>query len=169
MALDPTPGASTANSFLSLSRAEELAAGRLYTDVWDAASDPLKERALIMATSILRRECFLGTRVNGTTQALPFPRANLTTPDGFLLPSDTIPLEIELATFELALMLLSSDVTQESSAAVQGITKIKAGSVEIGFRNDIEAKGLPDNVRRLIPESWFCPKAIGRKPEVWAL
>lgn len=161
MALVATPGASNANSFLTVARADTIASERPHSSVWSALSgDSAKEPYLITATRILNsRLCVLGLPTSAS-QALLFPRNGLLNRNGQPLDDSTIPLDIELATFELALMLIPSDVTLESEASVQGLTRLKAGSIELGFRDKIDMRVIPDNVKRLIPSSWLCPEDV---------
>jgi hypothetical protein len=151
-----TPGAPDANSFITVARGDTIADERLYATNWSAETDEdQKARAVIMATSEIAKECWKGIGAS-STQSLPFPRTGLLDRNGYVVSSSTIPSDIELATFILADLLLGSNVTIESDPSVQGITKIKAGSVELGFKDVIEYKSIPEHVRRLIPDSWFC-------------
>lgn len=152
-----TPGASNANSFLSLARAEELADEHPFAAPWNAvATSEAKESLLILASRLVNyRVCYDGTKAT-STQSLKFPMVGLTS-NGYAIDSTTIPLEIELATFELANMLASSNISVESSASVEGLTKLKVGSVELNFRDATIFQSLPANVLSYIPASWLCP------------
>jgi hypothetical protein len=74
--------------------------------------------------------------------------------------SDEIPPALREATFELALLLASNDYTAPSDAMVQGLTRLKAGPAELGFRDDATTRNLiQDLVRPMFPSSWLCPTA----------
>lgn len=161
MALIATPGAANANSFLTTTRADVIASERPHSAAWSTLStSSAQEPYLITATRVLNsRLCVLGSPTF-TDQALLFPRKGLLNRNGVALDDSTIPLDIELATFELALMLVVSDITLESEASVQGLSRLKAGSIELSFREDIETRIIPDNVKQFIPSSWLCPEDV---------
>lgn len=156
MPLDATPGGPAANSFLTLARADELAEEWVDAEVWIATSAPQQEAALISATRLLSRQCFEGI-ATASTQRLPFPRTGLTARSGYGLDPSIIPLDLEYATFEMALTLLRDPATaNESDVAAQGISEVKAGTVHIKFRSDVKYKELPGQVIALLPTSWLC-------------
>lgn len=159
MAFDATVGGASANSYLTVDEADAVLEGRLHTDAWDAATTAQKEAALRMATRILdSRVCWLGT-VAASTQALVWPRTGLLLRTGAATAADAIPTAVQEATAELALMLLSSDVTVESDASVQGLTRLKAASVELEWRDaGATWQTVPRNVLALIPDAWICPE-----------
>lgn len=153
MALDATVGGASANSFVTNAEADALAADHPHASAWAGYTN--QDALLIGATRILVRQCFLGTAAS-ETQALPFPRTGLMNRNGFALDSATIPTEIKLAQFELALMLGESDISRGSDAAAEGITKLKAGPVELTFADPITQEPVPANVRQLLVPSWLC-------------
>lgn len=156
MPLDATPGGPDANSFLTVERADELAGEWIGAEVWTDASPTQQEAALISATRLISRLCFEGT-ATASTQQLPFPRTGLTARSGYVLDTTVIPLDVEYATFEMALTLLKDPTTaNESDVAAQGISEVKAGSVHIKFRSDVKYKELPGHVLALLPSAWLC-------------
>jgi hypothetical protein len=154
MALIATPGAANANSFVTLTRANELLALRLFTGTWTAALDPDKEAALAWATTLLGTLPWLG-HATYADQALAFPMTGLKRPNGQAVDSTTIPIEIERATAELAMRLLSSDPTVVSGIAQKGITEIQAGPMKVKFTEGFEAKVIPSAIMSLIPLTWY--------------
>lgn len=165
MPLEATPGASNANSFITVARGDELASERAHSTAWTGLTPDVKAAVAITASRALSsRVCYEGVAtVEG--QALAFPRTGLTR-HGYTVDPDTIPQEIELAAFEWALALAPEDVTVESQIAALGLTKLKAGSVELGFRErkTYDYKPVPENVLRLIPSEWVCVDAT--KPRI---
>lgn len=158
MALDATVGGSSSNSFASLSEANEYFASRLYTQAWDAlGTDAKKEAALIMATQALVSGICLTGSAATTTQALPFPRSGMVDRNGNTIPSTIIPQDIKNAEFEMALSLAKSDRTTPSDVEALGLTKLKAGPVELGFSGDAVSTVVPAFVTSLLPKSWLCP------------
>lgn len=157
MSIVATPGAANADSYLTVEEADAHFAARLHSAAWTAATTPNKEAALKMATrTIDSRVCFLGTS-SYSTQSLRWPISGVVNRNGYVVPSDSIPREVKVATAELALILLGSDVTLQSDVGAQGITRIKAGPVELDFKDSIELQSVPDNVRAIFPPSWLCP------------
>lgn len=170
------PGSSTANSFLSLARAEELAGEHPLGAAWLAQSDDAKSTQLIRATRLLNRECYTGlASVPG--QSLQWPRSGLLSRNGESLDPATIPLDLELATIELAIMMRVPGGAGDPSSplpeqALQGLTKLKAGPIELGFKATwTEADGLPEHVRGLLVPGWLCPEVEEgtRRLVVWSI
>lgn len=181
-----TVGSASANSYVTKAEADAYFATRLYPESWDGAADP--EAALIMATRVLDMALsgqtyyeapsvnnrgqstagMLRTRPSWTgeaaseTQALAWPRTGMLNRNKFSIASDVLPRELKEATCELAYQLLKGDRTADNDAAVQGITGIKAGSVQLSFKDSgIEAtKVLPDGVLMLLVPSWMSDETV---------
>lgn len=178
MALISTPAAVDANSFAAMDELDDILSGHLYSTAWfDVANSSKKEPAAITSTRILNSLRYTGVP-STSAQKLQFPMEGLTrwgypvaTKDG--LDAWINPPEIKLAQAEYARILIASseDLTVESDISAQGISKIKAGSVEIGFHNRKENSGktysdnlnpllssIPKSVLDLIPASWLYPE-----------
>jgi hypothetical protein len=158
MALVATPGAANANSFSDVAEGDIYFGERLFSASWIAATAGQKESALIMATRLIAAWFIWNGQASSSTQALPFPRIGLLSRTGFLIPSDVIPRELKEATFELALVLLNAgttDPTAVNEIAALGISKIKASSIELNFRELVEGKLIPEAIKLLIPPSWY--------------
>lgn len=154
------PGDPAANSFLSIEEGDEFAASMLGGEAWSTADVSRKQAAAVTATSILStRLCYNGSAVT-STQALPFPRLYLNNRNGYPLASDVVPYDMKLAGWFLAVRLLkSSDVSEilsEVESSVQGLTKLVAGPVELGFDKDVRFREVPTDVLMLIPSAWIC-------------
>jgi hypothetical protein len=185
MALDATVGGANANSYLTVTEATAYFATRLYSSVWTAASNGDKEAALIWATRLIdakikpewdqkefpqdatiRRistitadgQCFIcwNGAATDNVQALAWPRTGMKNKNGYDILSNVIPQQLKDVTCELALLLLTGDRTAENEIDVLGLTGIKAGPVELSFKNTIEqAKILPIAVIDLLVPSWY--------------
>ena len=84
--IDATAGDASANSYLTLSDAQDIVDGMVEdADVtaWASATDDQKNRALYTATQRLDRERFLGARATDT-QALQWPRTGVRKPDTYV-------------------------------------------------------------------------------------
>ncbi len=83
-----TVGAANANSYISLTEANELIEGLVKDDdvtAWEAGStsDDYRNRALYTACQRIDRERFLGARVTDT-QSLQWPRTGVRKPDTYI-------------------------------------------------------------------------------------
>ena len=83
-----TAGAANANSYISLTEANELIEGLVADDdviAWEAGStsDDYRNRALYTAAQRIDRERFLGARATDT-QALQWPRTGVRKPDTYI-------------------------------------------------------------------------------------
>ncbi len=123
-----TLGASDANSYVTLAEAESYFDARLYSAVWDNATNDDKNRALAMATKRIEQENFYGDRET-TIQKLKFPRVNLGYLDGLLLDGD-IPEMLKEAQFELAIHMLSVNMTLKGVAS-DAFKEIQVGSIKV--------------------------------------
>ena len=110
MAVDNTISGIDANSYVSLAEANDFFLGRLYSELWSNADDTKKEQALRTATRRLDMEKYYGNKTVNN-QALLFPRYNLGYLDGILL-DNIIPKQLKEAQCELAIHLLSTDMSQ---------------------------------------------------------
>ncbi len=84
--IDATAGGANANSYLTLSDAQDIVDGMVEdADVtaWASATTDQKNRALYTATQRLDRERFLGARATDT-QALQWPRTGVRKPDTYV-------------------------------------------------------------------------------------
>lgn len=158
MALVETPGSATANTYATLIEADAYFATRLRSTFWTDATDPEKEAALREAARILDAIIeWTGSAVDDV-QALMWPRNGMLTRRGFAIPtsgSTSIPSELKDAQCELAIRLLAEDLTEDNVVAVQGITGLKAGPVDLKFKDAIARHVVPDFVRELLPVTWY--------------
>ena len=81
-----TVGSASANSYITLSDADDLIDGLIKDDdvvAWATAATDDKNRALYTATQRIDRERFLGARADDT-QALQWPRTGVRKPDSYI-------------------------------------------------------------------------------------
>lgn len=155
-----TPGASTANSFVTEQEADAYLADRLNAESWPS-DDPIE---LIEATRELNYLAWQGSR-STSTQALAWPRTGVPNPDA---PWDAepgvwsgvpeyadnvIPTRLKEATIELALEFLRAGTTDITKPApTTGVKRKVTGPLET---------------------EWFSPTAVptglSRYPRVLAL
>jgi hypothetical protein len=79
---------------------------------------------------------------------------------GYEISSTSIPQELVDATCELAGQLGNTDRTLDNDIAVQGITSVKAGSVALTFKENIQAQVLPEAVINLLVPSWLTDEQV---------
>lgn len=120
-----TPGASDANSYLTVADADTLAEERLGTLTWSTASDTNKKKALVQATRYMDTLAFIGEKAS-TTQALLWPRTGASCGDKSY-EDDEIPIEVQDATFDLAEGLLNDP----GLISGQGVTPSTATTGEL--------------------------------------
>jgi hypothetical protein len=159
MPLDATFAGSAANSYLTSEEAALINEEHPYGSAWNALGVIQQENLLMMATRYFDAG-FNWKGVAATlTQALAFPMAGLVYPNGNPVPTDSIPSVVKFAVAELARALSTSDRTLENTTLARGITKIKADTVEIAFRDDLDVQNasliIPMSAKALIPKSWY--------------
>ena len=149
-----TVGATNANSYVSLSEAEDYMETRLHKTAWEDAGSGEKEAALIWAGRIIDRTIrFNGTKVS-STQSMAWPRAGLTDGSGYEVSQTAIPVIIKDLQIEMAFLLLSSDRTAENEAGAAGLTSLRAGPVSLSFKDEITVKQVPDTLIATLPTEW---------------
>jgi hypothetical protein len=162
--LDATVGGASSNSYLTEDEADTYFEGRLHSELWtDLTDDEVKESALIMATRLMDAyTCFTGTATN-EDQALKWPRTGMYNRNGFAIADDVIPQDLKNATAELAMILVGEDVTLQSQAEADGLEKVKAGPIEITWKDgfDFSSTTIPNGVTVLLVPSWICEEDEG--------
>jgi DnaT-like ssDNA binding protein len=175
-----TPNAANANSFGTVEEADFYFARRVPLPIpWVSGGGDSQASKLIMAQKIItstfqpRRKLkmiggknyYVTSRTwtgspTTTTQALPWGRNGMYDFNGNAISGNVIPQPLKDAQFELAGQLALGDRILDSDIETQGITHIKADTVELSFKEMVEAKVLPDAVMLLMPESWFTDEII---------
>ena len=142
-----TPGASDANSYLTVAEANAYHASRLFNDVWLNADDATKETALIWATRVLDREEWKGYRTE-EIQALRWPRTSVYDRDGYYIADNVVPKFLKDATAELAFLLATADRSAETGT--EGFKKIKVGPIEIELDSTDRVETISKEVYQMI-------------------
>lgn len=105
MALVTTPGSASADAFVSVADCDTYCEAHGLTDWTGAASSPPddKEAAIRRATAFLSNAfSWKGTRTNGRSQALAWPRTDVEDAEGETVPDDEVPVEIVQACCHVA-------------------------------------------------------------------
>lgn len=129
------------NSFCDVAFADNYFATRLYSNTYHAALVADKEAALITASRLISTLRFKSEK-SDSDQLLAFPRVDY----------NEFPVGVQLATCELAIRMLSEDVTAKPDSL--GISKMKAGSLEIEYdgTNSNQSVGISADVTRFMSE-----------------
>lgn len=147
MAFDPTPSGENANSYISISDADDYFTNNLYASNWDNANIENQEKALMMATRILDEKIdWIGSK-NTKKQALAWGR-NGVFDDGYAVDPTIVPQPIKNATAEFAKNLIADNSTENADG--KGLEKLKVGSVELTFDKSDTADVLPDIVKEML-------------------
>lgn len=154
-----TVGATNANSFGTLAEANTYHETVVHVDgAWDDVDADIKQPALIMAqqqmTSLI---CWTGYIAN-STQKLPWPRNGMWERNELVyILSNVIPDEVKWCQFELARLLATTDRTLEYEVGVNGILRLKAGSVTIQFKDQYLSGPavIPSVAYNLLVPSWY--------------
>lgn len=142
-----TIGGAASNSYVDVAAADAYFNNRLNVTAWDGVTDAdNKSRALIQATEWIDAFTFVGARTS-TTQRLSWPR----NPDDDAFEDDEIPLNLQRATFELALHLLRAGETDPlAPSGLESFGSIQVGPIDLSIRSASASGGLPPVVKRLL-------------------
>ena len=183
MALNATPGAATADSYATLAEANAYNAAHSFSEAW-VGTDAQKEAALKHAARLLDSSFnWTGSPVDAV-QALTWPRNSMVSRNGFAIDNTVVPQALKDAQSEWARQLLADDITADSEADKEGLTRLKIGPIEMGFRDSVKGsdsvelrdadlirrnqefdylwKAVPSAVRNLLPSSWYRTAIISR-------
>lgn len=148
-----TIGGESSNSYVSLATAQTYMDARLNADAWDdAATDDIRNRALVMAARRLNDESYVGQPVYvDPRQALAWPRHGAYDRDGVWLDSDAIPQVVKDAQCELALALLVADTDDLlADTGLEGFSAVTVGPISVTPIQGRNAGKVPAHVRRIL-------------------
>jgi len=110
-----------------------------------------REKSLMWSTQLLSEMMIWYGYKTTDTQALPWPRIGVIDPStGLTYDKDTIPAILEVATCEMALVLLSSNVFVQPSLLGKGFSAAKIGPMSITVDNKQQTEVVPQNVLSLL-------------------
>lgn len=138
-----TAGAKDANSYASLEDGNQYHEGHPQGATWTAATEDAENRALVTATRQMDAWFEWDGFVTYVDQALLWPRVGVVGRKGYLLDSKSIPDIIRDATIELARSRLSDAGPTDDA---DNISRLKAGPVDITFRDEVATFVIPDAV-----------------------
>ncbi len=145
--LEDGSGRADANTFLLYTEATTLLAASPFADDWASVLQSRAEPCLAEASAWLSRAHWDGVATY-PTQALAFPRAWLTTRDGYAIASNLIPLWLKQATARLAYWISQQSTTPYTNTGLAPGTEIELAS---GLRFTPQSQvAMPPDVRALI-------------------
>lgn len=132
---DPTSAASTANSYLSVTEADDYFAGRFNSDKWSTFSTAQKQQLLVTASKQLDTAMYGGRR-SKQIQSLQWPRFGLSNYDGFAIPDTVIPTQIKEAACEMAYWIWTEDDRILSDTEIQQVDSYKVGPIDVAVNKE---------------------------------
>jgi hypothetical protein len=105
---------------------------RLGSTDWVTADTNDQKRSLVAATRWLDRGVIWNGTKTDPAQGLQFPREGLVC-DGTSVPSDEVPVRIEQATYELALVLFLDPTAADTQDQGSNIASVGAGAASVSF------------------------------------
>lgn len=168
-----TPGSASANAYVTLAVADQYHLDRPQFDaVWEEAVHPSKTQAILYATKLLDRLVKWAGQPVTYTQALQWPRFGMNYRNGDYIPHDSIPLELQWATAEYALQLLTvrgasvpGSTTKNqleelaNSARKLGVESVGTPTINLTLGDGASqvqsaVQAIPAEVLDLMPTSW---------------
>ncbi len=151
-----------ANSYVSVAAADDIITTNIHASVaWDMLTIPQKERLLVWASRYLDdHTSYKGMKTvpgspqqtNFNGQVIPavapsplrWPRTGVCDRDGVLIGANEIPIQLKVATAEMARYLVEQDRTVERDT--DGLERVKADVVEIEFLPGYRLPAVPNNM-----------------------
>ena len=145
ISIDATAGGANANSYVTeadaLTYIEPHALNGVYTD----ASVDQRAAALVESTRLLDEYFDWKGSIASNTQALRWPRSDVTDPDGRTVASDSIPVFLARATAIYAAELLVQN--RQTDPDGEGLSSVSvAGAVSVVFDKTFKSKAIPESV-----------------------
>lgn len=115
------------------------------------ATDYIDGRYRYMTAGGCWMSMFRGKRTAGRAQDLEWPRTGATDSEGNEIPDDEVPVEVEHATYEAALLeLLDPGSLSPVFVAAQQVTREKVGPIEVAYSDAQGGGAMPPN-RPMVP------------------
>jgi len=133
--LETGAGLSNSNAYAGVAEANAYFADHGAPAAWSSSSDPQKESALQLGSQYLDAVYHYGWKGDKrlSTQALDWPRVNVTDENGWPIASDIVPQRLKDACAELALRVRQGDtlLPDQSSPGTLGSKSVTVGPISI--------------------------------------
>lgn len=126
--LTATAGSASANTYVTLADAETYMETLYYKDSWTGKTDEQKKGAIVQACRLLDTLAWKGIKA-ADTQALEWPRSNVTDRNGYEVSDSTIPAWLANANAEFAMRLLGED--RQADMGANAPQRSKVGPLEV--------------------------------------
>lgn len=170
---DSTVSGTTANSYISVTQADDFFTAHLESSVWTSLSTAKKQAVLVQATNRLDQEKY-GGRCTSDFQRLQWPRTFIISRDkdpraettaefiggAYYRPSDQIYKELIEATCEMALFLIkkSNGELSVDEQDLETLSRYKVGPLDFTIKDGYQVDQLPTKVKNLLksigPNGW---------------
>ena len=148
--INATLKSETANSYVTLSEANDYFDTSPDSSTWTNKTDDQKKRSLISAARWIDTLVFYGDRCDDG-QALKFPRNNYQV-DGVELSCSKIPNNIKYAQYELARALANDTDAMTGNVGTNGnIAEAKLGDLAVKYNTSSQGTGSVNNVLDVYP------------------
>lgn len=152
-------GLPTANSYVSVSDADDILATNIHATSWVAKTNADKEKLLSWATRLIdTKATWYGTKTYETS-GLRWPRTGVIDRDNVALAEDEIPLRLQEGTAEMARYLVDVDRTTERSQ--DGLTSLKVDVVEMEFDKDYRISSVPKFIWEILSDLGYFGASSG--------
>jgi len=161
---DSTVGGSSSNSYVSVESANDYFEAHLDGEQWKLPASK-KQAALTMATNRINRERFSGAPTT-TSQRLQWPRSYVVSKNStpyagdvntfaggnYFVDNTIIPLELEQATYELALFYIKKADGQftANDDELETLESMKIGPLDVKYKSSARGDRLPQQVKDLL-------------------
>lgn len=151
LTLDATVGGAAANSYIDAAAADALMEAVPWAAApWALLTTAQKELNLVRSTLALDIEYdWLGFRAAGT-QALEWPRGGVYVADRGTVATNSIPIEIQRATAELAYFNSQQTAEPEASAGLKKVTLPGGLGVEFRESTVTRSAAVPEHIEKMI-------------------
>ena len=148
--IDATIKGENANSYVTLSEANDYFDTSPDSSTWTNKTDDQKKRSLISSARWIDTLVFYGDRCDDG-QALKFPRNNYQV-DGVELACSKIPQNIKYAQFELARALANDPDAMTGNVGTNGnIAEAKLGDLQVKYNTNSQGSGSVNNIMDVYP------------------
>jgi len=148
--IDATVGGVSANSYITEAEGDTYWDANYYNTTWTALSSANKQTLSIMATRLLDYWVdWIGSKAT-STQALRWPRYDVTDRDGYWVDGNVIPTFLKNASAELAGHLASYNPSSEPDT--KGFSELRVGELMLKIDKDDRdsVTTIPDSVIAII-------------------
>lgn len=146
MALNAILGDSGQNSYVTVEEANAYFADRAYSSTWGSFVD--KEPLLILCSRMLDWYINWKGLKKSDSQPMQWPRTKVILRSGNEFADDELPTEVKIATFELVLVSLEEDRTDDDP--LLGLEQLKVATLSLTAKPD--QSGRRTSSKQVIPD-----------------